>query len=322
MLRPSWGRFPTCLFLLCALAALGFNTSAAGAPQPPASVDALHKAVAKENHAEAKRLADVLLQSPGQADRVAASLVYGRILLATNQKEPARQYLAGMKRLNLDPNAAQLMEVYAAWLAFLDGRQDDGIKALEQMLVDKKPLSSTAEAADVLAILYLTKGDKAAAKRAVDFGLGFLKYENARAAPLPSPSGRGAGGEGFFPSYIEPLLRNRLKTDSGDAFPEAKKLYDQAEKLRHEGKFIDAGKLFTEVSAKWPRSVWSHAAGFRIGQCLLGLNRPAEAQAHWQTFVVVQASRLPQGTVTCSPLPWRGQRLCPIQNRASTRRPA
>ena len=257
--------------------------AAAGGDSPTAN---LHKAVAEEKYAEAKRQADALLRSPNQQDRVAASLCYGRILLSLGLKDQARQYLATMGRLNLDANAARLMKVYQAWLAAIDGKPDgkpdEAIKTLEQMLVDKQPGSATAEAADVLAILYLKRGDKDNAKKAVDFGLGFIKYENAQ------------GGK--IPGYIEALLKGRLKVDTGDAFPEAKKLYEQAEKLRKEGKFTEAGKLYVQVRSGWPRSLWSHASGFRIGQCLVGLGRLQQAEGHWQAF----ATDSPPG-------PWRGQ---------------
>ena len=45
-----------------------------------------------------------------------------------------------------------------------------------------------------------------------------------------------------------------------------------------------------------PASEWGHAAGFRIGQCYLGLNRPSQAIDWWQKFI----KESPTG-------PWRGQ---------------
>jgi tetratricopeptide (TPR) repeat protein len=298
-------RFVLCAALaLLALAPLCLLLSSApAAPQGESAIAKLHKAIADEKHTEAKQQADLMLKSLSADDRLAASLAYGRILLSLGQKDEARQYLAAMKRLTLDANAAQLMEVYQAWLSALDGKPDEAQKTLEQKLVDKRPGSATAEAADVLALLYLRRGDRAGAvRRAVDFGLGFIKYETVQ------------GGK--FPGYIEPLLRNRLKVDSGEAFPEAKKLYDQAEKLRQEGKYTEAGKLFVEIRQKWPRSLWNHAAGFRIGQCLVGLRQPQQAAAHWHAFLsgddATTVGRIsnPSHTnpsYTCAPLPWRGQ---------------
>ncbi len=99
----------------------------------------------------------------------------------------------------------------------------------------------------------------------------------------------------------------RLEFDSADftqmawlnsdiAAGEAKRLYNQAEKLRAEKKFIEAGQLFAQVRAAYPTNEWGHAAGFRIGQCFVGLQRPAQAIDWWQKFV----KESPAG-------PWRGQ---------------
>ena len=79
------------------------------------------------------------------------------------------------------------------------------------------------------------------------------------------------------------------------------------------GKFVEAGELFAQVRALYgglgapargkgakaegvSGSEWGHAAGFRIGQCYLGLNRPSQAIDWWQKFI----KESPTG-------PWRGQ---------------
>ncbi len=94
--------------------------------------------------------------------------------------------------------------------------------------------------------------------------------------------------------YVEALLRGRLQ--SKITASDAEKQYLAAEKLRDQGKFIEAGKAFVQLREQSPTSPWADAAGFRIGQCLLGLNRTQRALDHWAGFV--KAS--PDG-------PWRGQ---------------
>ena len=245
-------------------------------PGPPSALDPLLKAIGQEKYTNAKKQADAIMKSGMPADRRKASLLYGRILLGLGQKQPAQQYLAMMVRQNLDGDAAQLLLVYQAWLTALNGDRDAAIKTLEETLTKSMPYTSTAEAADVLAMLYMAKGDQAGAKRAVDFGLKFLQYRDIKE------------------DYLVTLLRGRLR--SNIASPEAKKLYDAAEKLRAQGKYREAGQGFTELTVRFPANVWAHAAGYRIGQCLLGLNQPQQALTHWRQFIEQQ----PKG-------PWRGQ---------------
>ena len=76
---------------------------------------------------------------------------------------------------------------------------------------NKTHCEATAQAADVLAILYWPAATTPAAKRAVDDGLKLF-----------------AGYQPMKTAYIEQLLRNRLKGRAS----EAQKLYEAAEKLR------------------------------------------------------------------------------------------
>ena len=89
--------------------------------------------------------------------------------------------------------------------------------------------------------------ERGKAKKAVDFGLGFLKYHELKT------------------SYIEALLRGRMGSNitAGDD----EKQYIAAEKLRKQEKFMDAGRAFTKLREQYPKSPWADAAGFRIGQC-------------------------------------------------------
>lgn len=257
---PTRGLRTCALLILAALLLLGGDCAEllAAAPKKP-SLDALYKAISREDYGEAKRQADALLPQAARSDRLKISLAYGRVLLGLKQNDAARQYLAAMARETLDGDGPRLMEVYAAWLTWLDGKPDAAIKTLEDFLAKNISDAATAEAADVLAMLYMERGDTARAKRAVDFGLGALKYQE-----LKTP-------------YIETLLRNRLKSKS--AASDDEKQYLAAEKLRQQEKYSDAGQAFFRLRQQYPKSPWSDAAGFRIGQCFLGLNRAPEANA-------------------------------------------
>ena len=271
----------------------------AQAPAAKPSLVGLYQAVGAENYPEAKRQADALLPTSAPAEKLKISLCYGRILLGLKLKEPARQYLTMMAAQKLDGDGQALMEVYAAWLESLDGKTDAAIKKLEAKLQAGHRDAATLEAADILAMLYLSRGNQEGAKRAVDFGLGTLKYLSLLGKT----------------DYIESLLRGRLESGASDA----EKLFKAAKKLQEEGnsevgaasrgapelagapskaapKFTEAGKLFNQLIAEYPRSEWLDPANFHLGQCLVSLDRAQEAFKHWKKFI----EEKPAG-------PWRGQ---------------
>ncbi|MDY0167687.1 MAG: hypothetical protein RBS80_14160 [Thermoguttaceae bacterium] len=191
---------------LAALLLLGlFGADAVAQPGAPAEgprTAALHKTIREENHAEARKLAEAMLKSASQGERAAAAVAYGRVLLSLGEKEPARQYLGFMANQKLEGDAAEVMKVYAAWLAALDGNFDEAVKTLEPMLTGEPHGPAPVEAADVLAQLHLARGDRPAAGKAIDYGLRCLKYQD-----LKHP-------------YLERLLRNRLAVDPDEAYPE------------------------------------------------------------------------------------------------------
>ena len=246
------------------------------AQSPAPQWSAVDQAVGKENYLEAKKQADAILQRGTPEDRQKTMLVYGRILLGLGQTDQARQYLNMVSKSGAAVSAKAT--IYGAWLKALDKKPDEAIKTLEKMLqqAGSAPDETTAEAADVLAMLYMARGEQESAKKAVDFGLKCLQYHGIK------------GG------YVLTLLRGRLASDF--AAGEAKQLYNKAEKLRQQGKFVEAGQLFAQVLAAYPKNPWGHASGFRIGQCYVGLGRPAQALDWWQKFI----KQSPAG-------PWRGQ---------------
>jgi TolA-binding protein len=243
---------------------------------PPATLSGFYKAIAAEDHAEAERLADRLLRSAPPADRSRVALAYGRVLLGLGDTAAVREYLAAMAREPIDDEGRQLMAVYAAWLDAIDGRPAEAIESLETFIRGHEHTYGAAEAADVLAIIHLAGDDKSAAKRSVDYGLATLKYLAIKT------------------DYLEALLRGRMVPKV--PVSEAERLYKAAEKLRQAGKHQEAAARFAAVREKHVHSVWAHASGFRIGQCLAGLGRRPQAVDHWRGFIKEE----PQG-------PWRGQ---------------
>lgn len=251
----------------------------AGLAVPPpskASVAGFVKAMAAEDHAEAKRQADQLLPNVATEDRRRIATAYGRILLAQGDVEAVRSYLATIAKEPLDGDGRQLMTIYAAWLDAIDGRPEAAIESLETFIRGHEHTLAAAEAADVLAILYLARDNHGAAKRSVDYGLATLKYLAVKT------------------DYLEALLRRRLVPKV--ATSDAERLYVAAEELRQVGKHQDAAMRFAGIRQHHADSVWADAAGFRIGQCLTSMGRRPQAVEHWQGFV----QESPSG-------PWRGQ---------------
>ncbi|MBN2024188.1 MAG: tetratricopeptide repeat protein [Pirellulales bacterium] len=241
------------------------------APREGGALAGLYQAIANERYVEAKQCADGILRQGSPDDRTKATLYYGRVLLGLGQHREVQQYLAMMGRQTLDDEGRQRMQVYESWLGALGPKPEAALARLEAIAQSAAPLESTAEAADALAIVHLQRGEPEKAQKAVETGLAFLEYRK-----LKTP-------------YIETLLRGRLGGG-------AQRLFETAEKLRNDGKLVDAGRVFSQVCQLCPQSPWAHLAGYRVGQCLSDLGRFDAAEAHFAAFV----GPMPSG-------PWRGQ---------------
>ena len=262
--------------ITCGFASITLVSALCFAQTPTPKWSDLDRAVGKEDYATSKQVADVIIQRGTIDDRKKASLVYGRILLALGQKDAARLYLTQMAKPGNDPTGGQQTKIYRAWLLALDGKSDEAVKSLEKMLEDNAHSDTTAEAADVLAMFHMANGEMEKAKKAVDFGLQVLQYK------------------GVKDGYVLALLRGRLASNFTAGW--AKRMYDEAERLRNERKYAEAGQLFAQVRAMYPKSEWAHASGFRIGQCFLGLTQSTKALDWWQNFIKESTAG-----------PWRGQ---------------
>ncbi len=246
------------------------------APKLPTLGD-FDKVMAAERYGDAQQMAGVLLQTGGTAERAAVTLAYGRILLAQNDKKDFTDYRKNLRKLKLKGTDAALVDVYDAWAQAVTrpAEADAAIKTLEEIVGKNENCDATAEAADVLAQLYIARGDTADAKRVVEAGLKqFSGYQPRKTA------------------YIDQILENRLKAK----LSEAQKLYDAAEKLRNDKKFLEAGRVYAQVQSTYAKDVLAQAATYRMGECLLGLQKPEQAMTLWTQFL----KALPAG-------PWRGQ---------------
>ena len=129
---------------------------------PDPQWSAVDQAVGKENYLEAKKQADAILQRGTPEDRQKTMLVYGRILLDLGQTDLARQYSNMLSKSGASAKAAVYGAAQGAGQEARRGRQ-----ALEKMLQQAGSAQgeTTAEAADVLAMLYMARGQQESAKR-------------------------------------------------------------------------------------------------------------------------------------------------------------
>ena len=264
------------ILTLATMSLVSLDLAPAAQSKLPTIAD-LDKAIVAENYAGARQIADVLLQTGGAAEQATVSLSYGHILLSQNDRKAFTEYRKNVRQLKLKGPDATLIEVYDAWALALTraAETDAAVKTLEDILGKNENCDATAEAADVLAQLYLARGDTADAKRVVEAGLKqFTGYQ-------PRKTG-----------YIDQILKNRLKAKASPA----QALYDAAEKLRHEKKFLEAGRVYTQVQTTYPKEALAQAAEFHVGECLVGLQRPAQALELWRKFL----KESPGGA-------WRGQ---------------
>ncbi len=269
--------------------ALARGAQAAPPDEVERALGGLQKAMASEDYAGAGRQAEQLLRAGPPEARAVATRAYGRILLGQKRTAEARQYVARMKRGDVDAAAARLVPVCEAWLAALEGRTDAAVGALQRILDARDDELAAAEAADVLAQIHLHRENPGKAREAIEAGLAALEYFDARG------------------TYIETILRRRLEVREPQ--DPAEKLYRAAEKLRGEGKFSEAGRDYVRLVNGFPKSPWVHPAGFRIGQCLAELGHDARALEHWNSFL----QREPAG-------PWRGQARVAVMDLTLSRR--
>ena len=259
--------------LLIALLVAMLSGSLVEAAGPATSSD-LEKAVGREDFVEARRIADAILQAGTQPDRQKALSLYGRILLATKDKETARRYLEAAGKANqgvsVDP---QLLAIYRIWLSALDGKRESAIASLEKMLeqAGDSPSETLAEAADIAALLNLEAGNTEKAQKAVDLGTRILVYR------------------GIATGYLPTLLKNRMTTP-------AQQLFNKAEALRKAGKFNEAIPVYRQVQTKFPKDLLVHPSGFYIGHCMWRMDRAEDAASHWKRFIETAISG-----------PWRAQ---------------
>jgi len=274
------------LLPLCALALLVWQPRQGNA-EPPPELKKLHDAVATEKYNDARQLANKLLRTGNPAIRAQVARPLGRILLATGDTEGVESYFKMLKQAKLDTGAQELVDVYKLWALALDGKTDEAVEGLQEIVDKDRPTYGALEAGDILAILHLQQGNREEAQKLVDSRLQLIKYND-----VEDP-------------YIERLLKGRMSSKWFAGGGEAERLYSEAEGLRKNENFAEAGKLYARVQSQFSESPFADASGFRIGQCFLGLNQSRRAESHWREFLNDE----PEG-------PWRGQTYLALANVA------
>jgi len=164
------------------------------------------------------------------------------------------------------------------------GRQDPAaIEILEEVLKDAFPETCTAEAAIELARRYAESRRFDEAERAYDFATRFLEHQQklelspTAAAPFVKAAADGKANLVYL-------------RDAG------RRLFEMAEGLRRQDKFVEAVRTYQKVIRKHPQTDYAPRSRLQIGYCLLGTGRVNQALLHWLQFI----QDAPSG-------PWRGQ---------------
>ena len=258
-------------FLICALGSLTV-VNAQQVPKPPVpkpmvsdSLKKLYRAMQKEDYAAALKHADTVLSKGQPHEQRITSVAYGRILLGLKNTAAGTAYLGSINRTVVanNPNGDPL-PAYEAWLKHLQGETDDAVEALESVISeDDYDALAIAESADVLAQIKIAKNELDDAKKAIQFAFKKIKFEDKKTA------------------YIEAILRRRLnQIENADRSP-AEKLYRQAEVLRKKDKFSEAMPIYQQIVTDHADTDYCDPSGYRIGQCLIGMDRTNDAITYW-----------------------------------------
>ena len=162
------------------------------------------------------------------------------------------------------------------------------IDTLEPLLKDRRWNSQEVEAALVLANLYSNRSAARFddARKMLDYVVSYLGDANNIQRMELSPE--------LAKTYIEAAQSalSKLKYSEQLGLTE----FEAAERLRHDKKFAEAQKAYTQITKDFPNSDFAPRSELHIGDCYIGLRQPPKAIEHWKKFV----STAPAG-------PWRAQ---------------
>ncbi|MCY2932519.1 MAG: tetratricopeptide repeat protein, partial [Planctomycetota bacterium] len=160
------------------------------------------------------------------------------------------------------------------------------IDALEAVVKASQPNPAAAEAGIDLARLYCKARRPDDAKAALQAVIAMMSgKDNITRMEIPEALAK------VYVNAAKAAMKD-IKYDVNDGLAE----FEAAEKLRKAEKFADAMKAYQSVAQNFPQSDYAPRSELHIGDCLLGLNQPAAAMAHWKKFI----APAPAG-------PWRGQ---------------
>lgn len=159
---------------------------------------------------------------------------------------------------------------------------DEACDELNKVLTAEYAATCTCEAAILYAELRTQQGQIKEALRACKFATDF--------------GGRLPAGNEIALATVRPFLdaaaalERKLKTEPAAA------AFAAAEKLRHQKKYTQAISAYNSIVKDYPDTDFAPRSRFSVGLCLVGLEKPADAIAHWKAFIKEE----PSG-------PWRGQ---------------
>lgn len=90
------------------------------------------------------------------------------------------------------------------------------------------------------------------------------------------------------------VTRDGLKYDANPGLAEV----EQADKLRADKKFAEAGKLYEQILSQWPKSESADRATVGMGHCLLAIGKSAPAADLWRKFIAAAPAARWRGQAT------------------------
>ncbi len=270
--------------LWCCLTAVLVAAVSGSAAEPETPLDrAKRLAVSKE--AKDRALALQLLKElakPGAAPGDEALARYGDLclrFLSEGEKsglEEARRAFAELKDKSHSRWGLK-SKVGLARVAAAEGRRDEAVKTLNWFLSNQGRDDAFIEAAYYLGCIYAQEKDDLQqlqlALRPLDYALKlFAQHKSYYAGDLSEEAIRGRM------AWVNERIRE-IKTGP------LKLAFEKAERLRQEGRFKDAIPVYEWVRKEAPGHILAECSELRVGQCLFGLKRNAEAVKRLADFI-------------------------------------
>ncbi|MBI5722822.1 MAG: tetratricopeptide repeat protein [Planctomycetes bacterium] len=248
--------------------------------------DSLAKAQSTTLALEARHISARCNWAMGQAAIDAAA--EGDLKAVVAGKQSAEKYFAEARKIwkelsasTASANVKRQSIATALELAAKD-KSDEACEELNKVLLAEYADTCTCEAGILYAEIRARQGQIKDALKACKFASDF--------------GGRLPSGNEITLATVRPFidavaaLERRLKTEP------AASAFAAAERLRNQKKFTQAISAYENIFKDFPETDFAPRSRFSVGLCKIGLEKPADAIAHWKTFIKEE----PSG-------PWRGQ---------------